>query len=157
MATSVLEGRTILAVDDERDVLTVLEEEILNVCPTCRIDNSTTYEGGADLLRRNDYDVVILDIMGVQGFDLLEIAAGRKLRAVMLTSKALTPEDLKRSFDLGAWAFLPKDKLGEIVPFLEDALRYERKTGWQRLLKKLENYFDSRWGSEWKKKYPFSY
>ena len=157
MARSILDGRRILAVDDEPDVLSVLEEEILGACLDCTIDKSTSYEGAVDLLRRNDYDIAILDIMGVQGFDLLQIAARRKLRTVMLTAKALTPEDLKRSLDLGAWAFLPKDKLGEIVPFLEDALRYERKTGWDRLLKKLEDYFDNRWGSEWKKKYPFSY
>ena len=157
MARSILDGKRILAVDDEPDVLAVLEEEILNACPDCKIDKSTTYEGGADLLKRNDYDVVILDIMGVQGFDLLQIAADRKLRAVILTAKAMTPEALKRSHDLGARAFLPKEKLGEIAVFLEDVLTYEHKTGWERLLKKLEDYFDSRWGNEWKKKYPFSY
>jgi hypothetical protein len=33
MAEPILKGKTILAVDDEPDVLTVLEEEIKDVCP----------------------------------------------------------------------------------------------------------------------------
>jgi DNA-binding NtrC family response regulator len=157
MAQSILNGKRILAVEDEADVLAVLEEEIMSACPDCKLDKSTTYEQSAELLKKNDYDIVVLDIMGVQGFDLLKIAADRKLRAVMLTAKALTPEALKKSHDLGARAFLPKDMLGEVVPFLEDALTLERATGWKRLLHKLEDYFDDRWGEEWKKKYPFSY
>lgn len=157
MAQSILDGKKLLAVDDEADVLAVLEEEITGACPGCKLDKSTTYEQAAELLKKNDYDIVILDIMGVQGFDLLEIAAERKIKAVMLTARALTPDALKKSHDLGARAFLPKDMLGEVVPFLEDALTQEYATGWKRLFHKLEDYFDNRWGEEWKKKYPFSY
>lgn len=157
MAQSILDGKTILAVDDEPDVLTVLEEEITSACKDCRLDKATAYEQAVDLLNKNDYDIVILDIMGVQGFELLQLAADRKMKAVMLTARALTPEALKKSHDLGARAFLPKDMLGEVVPFLEDAMTQEYATGWRKLLHKLEDYFDNRWGEEWKKKYPFSY
>jgi hypothetical protein len=38
----------------------------------------------------------------------------------MLTAHALNPEALKHSIQMGARAYLPKEKLGEIVPFLED-------------------------------------
>ncbi len=157
MAESILDGKKILAVDDEPDVLAVLEEEVLHACPNCTIDKATTYEKGAELLRSNSYDVVILDIMGVRGFDLLEIAAGRGFRVAMLTAHALTPEALKKSHDLGARAYLPKDKLGEVIPFLEDMLQYEYKTGWQRLMQKLENYFDRRFEQGWKDKFPYYY
>lgn len=157
MAASVLEGKRILAVDDEPDVLTVLQEEIMHGCPACIFEQATTYEQASGLLNNKDYDIVILDIMGVQGFDLLKIAASRGFRTLMLTANALTPEALKKSHDLGARAFLPKEKLGEIVPFLEDVLVHEHKPGWERLLDKLGDYFNERFGSEWKKKYPFSY
>jgi hypothetical protein len=33
MTKSILDGKNILAVDDEPDVLSVLEEEILGACP----------------------------------------------------------------------------------------------------------------------------
>jgi len=68
----------------------------------------------------------------------------------MLTAHALSPDALKRSMELGARAYLPKEKLGEIVPFLEDMLLYEYLPGWKRLLRKLEAFFNARWGSEWR-------
>lgn len=152
MAESGLKNKKILAVDDEPDVLETLEEVILPGCPDCTIDKATSYEGAAELLKSKDYDIVILDIMGVRGFDLLEIAVSRKFKVAMLTAHALSPEALKKSHDLGARAYLPKEKLAEIVPFLEDMLQYEYKSGWKRLLEKLENYFDDQFEEEWKKK-----
>jgi hypothetical protein len=58
--------------------------------------------------------------MGVRGFDLLDLAVAKNFRVAILTAHALSPEALKRSVELGAWAYLPKDKLGEIIPFIED-------------------------------------
>ncbi len=157
MAESILNGKRILAVDDEPDVLTVLEEEISESCSKCTIDKATSYDKAAELLKSNDYDVVILDIMGVRGFDLLDMAVKRNFRVAMLTAHALSPEALKKSHDLGARAYLPKDKLGEIVPFLEDILQYEYKSGWKRLLEKLENYFNDQFEPDWKRKSGIGY
>jgi CheY-like chemotaxis protein len=151
MAESILNGKSILAVDDEPDVLTVLEEEIREACPDSRFDRVSTYEEAVARMISLTYDVVVLDIMGVRGFDLLELAVSRGFPVVMLTAHALTPEALKRSFEMGARAYLPKEKLGEIVPFLEDVLRYEYLPGWKRLLEKLEGFFNERWGQYWKK------
>ncbi len=151
MASSILEGKAILAVDDEPDVLSVLEEEILAAAPTCHFEKATTYEEAAKKITSKNYDVVILDIMGVRGFDLLELAVKKNLRVAMLTAHALTPEALKRSFEMKARAYLPKEKLGEIVPFLEDVLSYEYLPGWRRLMKRLEGYFKARWGEYWQK------
>ena len=151
MAKSILNGKTVLAVDDEPDVLSVLEEEILRAAPKCKFEKATTYEEAAKKLESQPYDLVILDIMGVQGFDLLDLAVKKHLRVAMLTAHALTPEALKRSFEMKARAYLPKEKLGEVVPFLEDVLTYEYLPGWKRLMKKLEGYFEKRWGEYWKK------
>jgi hypothetical protein len=57
----------------------------------------------------------------------------RNLKVAMLTAHALTPEALKRSYDMKARAYLPKNKLGEVVPFLEDVLKYDYQSGWKRL------------------------
>lgn len=151
MAESILNGKSILAVDDEPDVLTVLGEEIREICPKSRYDKARTYEEAVERMISLTYDIIILDIMGVRGFDLLELAVSRNFPVVMLTAHALTPEALKRSFEKGARAYLPKEKLGEVVPFLEDVLRYEYLPGWRRLLDKLEGYFNERWGHQWKK------
>jgi len=152
MKASVLSGKKILAVDDEPDVLTVLEEEIMGACPDCKFDKATTYEKAAELIKSNSYDVVILDIMGVRGFDLLALAVSRNLRVAMLTAHALTADALKRSFEMKARAYLPKEKLGEIVPFLEDVLKYDYLPGWKRLFEKLKGFFDTKFESDWEKK-----
>ena len=153
MTESILDGKRILAVDDEQDVLAVLEEEILTSCPNCTVDKATTYEEAANKLRSEIFDIVILDIMGVRGFDLLDLAVGRNLPVAMLTAHALNPEALKHSIQRGARAYLPKEKLGEIVPFLEDIfLETDSLSGWAKLMKKLEGYLNSRWGEYWQRK-----
>ena len=153
MTKSILNGKRILAVDDEQDVLAVLVEEILGSCPKCQFDKAESYETAIEKLKSQTYDLVILDIMGVRGFDLLDFAVGRKLPVAMLTAHALDPEVLKHSIQMGARAYLPKEKLGEIVPFLEDIFsETDNLSGWAKLLKKLEGYLNSHWGEYWKKK-----
>jgi len=149
---SILNGKRILAIDDELDILTVLEEEILEACPGCKFDKATTYPKAAEFLKTQNYDVVILDIMGVRGFDLLEQAVSRDFRVAVLTANALNPEALKRSFEMKARAYLPKEKMGEIVPFLEDVLMYEYLPGWKRQYDKLKGYFDKKFENDWEKK-----
>ncbi len=152
MVESILNEKMILAVDDEPDVLAVLEEEILDAAPKCRFDKATTYQEAVERMISFTYDVVILDIMGVRGFDLLELAVSRNFPVAMLTAHALTPEALRRSFELKARAYLPKEKLGEIVPFLEDILKYEYLPGWKLLFEKLKGFFTGRWGENWQKR-----
>jgi len=152
MKASILSGKKILAVDDEPDVLMVLEEEIMAACPDCKFEKANTYEKAVELIKSNFYDVVILDIMGVRGFDLLALSVSRNLRVAMLTAHAFTPEALKRSFDMKARAYLPKEKLGEIIPFLEDVLKYDYLPGWKRLFEKLKGFFDTKFESDWEKR-----
>jgi len=152
MRKSILSGKRILAIDDEPDILGVLEEEILGTCSNCKFEKATTYEEALKMLQSQTYDVVILDIMGVRGFELLELAVQRNLPVAMLTAHALNPQALKRSFELMARAYLPKEKLGEVVPFLEDVIKYEYLPGWKRLYEKLKGFFDDKFGSDWEKK-----
>jgi CheY-like chemotaxis protein len=152
MTESILNGKRLLAVDDEPDVLESLEELVLADAPQCRIEKAGNYEDAIRLLETDSYDLVVLDIMGVRGFDLLETAVKRNFRVAMLTAHALTPEALKRSYDMKAYAFLPKEKLADIVPFLEDVLKYDYATGWKRLLQKLHGFFSDRFVSDWEKK-----
>lgn len=149
MKETLLKNKHLLAVDDEPDVLAVIEEEISDACPDCKLDKATSYEEAVELMISWTYDLVVLDIMGVRGFDLLDLAVNRKFPVAMLTAHALSPEALKRSIELGAKAYLPKEKLGEIVPFLEDVLRYETMPGWKRLFEKLEDFFSKRFGPDW--------
>lgn len=146
---SKLQGLNILIVDDEPDILSILEEEIEEACPRCRVVKAETYEWARDLLDSTPYDLVILDIMGVRGFDLLAQAVAHRYKVVMLTAHALNPEALRRAIQMGARAYLPKEKIGEIVPFLEDVLAQQHLPGWRRLFDKMGDFFNRRFGSGW--------
>ncbi len=147
--SSLLDKKKILAVDDEPDILEVLESEITATCTGCLVHKATSYEEAVKFLQSRNYDLVILDIMGVRGFELLEIIVKNNMRAVMLTAHALTPESLSRARSLGARAFLPKTKISDIVPFLEDVFKYDFESGWKRLLFALKDVFAQIWGRQW--------
>ncbi len=149
---SILNDKSILAVDDEPDVLDILEEEINAECRGCRILRATNYDQAMEYLAKEPFDLVILDIMGVRGFELLDEAKRRGLPVAMLTAHALSAESLKKSIEKGARAYLPKEKLGDVVPFLEDILLYGNEEGWNRLFGRMGDFFDRRFGPDWQQK-----
>ncbi len=148
--SEILKDKLILAVDDEEDVLDIIEEELSSV-GVGTLHKATTFDLGRQYLVSYTYDLVILDIMGVQGFDLLKIAVGNHFPVVMLTAHALNPESLKRSIELGARAYLPKEQLKALVPFLEDVLKLDYHAAWRKALDKVMTVFNKKFGSEWRK------
>lgn len=145
-------GKNILIVDDEVDILNLVEDEIKEACPNCRVIKAETYEWAVDLMNSFPYDIVILDIMGVRGFDLLSLAVRLNYPVVMLTAHALSPLFLKKAIEQGARAYLPKEKIGEIVSFLEEVLAHEPISGWRALFDRLGGFFNRRFGKDWEKK-----
>jgi len=149
-SSEILKEKFILVVDDEQDVLDIIREELAAI-PHLTLNTATTFEKGREYLVSYTYDLVVLDIMGVRGFDLLKIAANANLPVVMLTAHALNPEALKQSIELGARAYLPKDKLGSLIPFLEDVLQLSYQSVWKKALDQVITIFDKRFGSDWRK------
>lgn len=144
---AVLEGKRILAVDDEPDVLAVIREQLEGAYLITAHD----FHSATRLLETESLDMVILDIMGVRGFDLLDLARDKKLPAVMLTAHALTPESLQQAIDRGAVSFLPKDelfRLDELVREIFQELESGR-THWSKLSERLGPTFRKLWGEAW--------
>jgi DNA-binding NtrC family response regulator len=150
MVESILSGKRLLAVDDEPDILETLKEHLEDT-EGLVLDVATDYETGYHLIRSWTYDIVILDIMGVRGFDLLNAAVALGYPTVMLTAHALTPEALRKSVELGARAFLPKEKMPDIISFLEDVLTTTHQKGWRRMFDRLGGFFSRTFGPEWQK------
>jgi CheY-like chemotaxis protein len=146
----VLNDKRLLAVDDEPDVLETLEEQ-LETFEGLVFDKATDYDTGYHLLRSWSYDLVILDIMGVRGFDLLNASASLGFPTVMLTAHALSVDALRKSIELGARAYIPKEKIGEIIPFLEDVLVLGHHPAWRKLFERLAGYFNKSFGPQWQK------
>jgi DNA-binding response OmpR family regulator len=60
----------------------------------CEIDCARNFETAEKLLNEKSYDAAILDIMGVKGYDLLEMANVKDLPVLMLTAHAFSPDHL---------------------------------------------------------------
>ena len=148
METSPLNGKEILAVDDEDDVLQVLEESLTGY--GAKLDSATSFEEARQKISSLTYDLVVLDIMGVRGFDLLQLAVAKNLPVIMLTAHAATPNAIKKSIELGARAYLLKDELADVPAFLEDVLQLNYQEVWKKSLETTDGVFGKKFGPEWR-------
>jgi DNA-binding response OmpR family regulator len=107
-----LKDKVILVVDDEPDVLETVAEE-LNMC---LIYKAADYDTALQYLLSFTYDIVILDIMGVNGFELLKTAVSRGFPTVMLTAHSLSPESTKKIHKPGRRLVFTQGKTGRSLP-----------------------------------------
>ena len=147
----ILKNKAILIVDDEPDILDSITEQL----DMCRIYRAMDYEIALQLMAGFKFDIVILDVMGVRGFELLKKSVSKGFPTVMLTAHALTPEALKESIQLGAVSFLPKEMMVELDTYLADVVTGSKKMVWKNLLNKLGDYFERQFGVDWKEKDDF--
>jgi CheY-like chemotaxis protein len=136
LGNSALHGKSILMVDDKPGVLEMLEAEIRRACPSCRLQKAATYGEATMLIASWTYDLLVFDITGVRGFDMLTQAVDRPypIPAVMLNAEALPPALLDKALALGGLPCLPGERLRQIVPFLDDVMKFKHETAWGRLL-----------------------
>jgi CheY-like chemotaxis protein len=140
----ILKGKRVLIVDDEQDILEVVSQ----LLSTCHVDSAASFEEAKSLLEGQDYAIAILDIMGVKGYELLEIANRRNIPALMLTAHALSEEHLRRSAQQGAAYYAPKDEIAKIDRFVADVLEAKEKNRnvWLEWFDRLGGFFDRRFG-----------
>ncbi|MEE9419530.1 MAG: response regulator [Desulfatiglandaceae bacterium] len=146
-----LKGKMVLIVDDESDVL----DQLTELLDMCRIDTASSFEEGKRLLESESYDIAVLDIMGVKGFELLSIANKQNIPALMLTAHALSEESLKKSAEEGASYYAPKDEIDKIDLFIADVLeaKEKNKSPWDRWFERLGSFYDKRFhGTNWREK-----
>ena len=126
MTGSALDGKTILIVDDEPDVLAVLEAEIMDACRACRVEKAGTYEGAAKMLESETYDVVILDIHMPEGngLDVLHtIKQDGVGRMVIILTNYPYPGYRQKCLQAGADFFLDKSAEFDQIPALVEQLK----------------------------------
>lgn len=147
MKKDLLEGQRILLVDDEPDILETLD----SLLPMCDVEEASSFEDAKELLETRYFDMAVLDIMGVQGYELLEIANERNVIAVMLTAHALTLEDTLKSYEEGAASYIPKDEIANVPTFLRDILeaKEKKKNFWWRWYDRLGSFYVKKFGSDW--------
>jgi len=144
-----LKYKRVLIVDDEPDVLDTLEE-LLSMCDVVKADN---FNDARELLEAQYFDIAILDIMGVDGYVLLDIAKKRDVIPVMLTAHALSPDNIVKSYKEGAASYVPKDEMANIATFLNDILQAKEqgKSTWWRWFDRLGAFCERKFGPDWQK------
>ena len=144
-----LVDKKVLIVDDEPDVLETLSE----LLEMCDITEASSFEEAKELLETQHFELAILDIMGVSGYELLEIATEKKVVAVMLTAYALTPEDVAKSHKGGAAYYIPKEEMVNIATFLNDILKAkeEGKNTWESWFSRMASFCEKKLGKDWQK------
>ena len=137
----VIMGKKVLIVDDEEDVLEVLTE----LLELCKVDTASSFEQAKQLLEKYEYHIVVLDIMGVKGFELLKIAKERGIPALMLTAHALSEESLTTAAKSGAAYFVPKEEMARVPLFVADVIdaKEKDKNPWVRWYDRLGSFFEN--------------
>ena len=107
-----------------------------------------------ELINTCNYDLAILDIMGVDGLTLLEKTVEKGIPTVMLTAHALNAQTLMTSIRKGAVSYLPKEKLADLESILGELLEAMQKGNptWKLLFDKLGDFFDQKFGRGWREK-----
>lgn len=101
----------ILVVDDEKDILELIDYNLTK--NGYRVKTAASGEDALELIRENDYDLIILDLMlpGVDGFDLCKIIKSDKQRGnipiIMVTAKA-EEADKVAGLEIGADHYVTK-------------------------------------------------
>lgn len=152
MPESIVKGLRVLAVDDEPDIL----ETIQDMLDESEVDTAQSYETAIEKLNEGEYDLAILDIMGVNGMQLLVETVNRRIPTIMLTAHAMNAESLKTSLDKGALSYLPKEELPNLKSFIEEvitAFREGHSTS-AILFERLGKFFDRAFGAQWAKDDP---
>jgi DNA-binding NtrC family response regulator len=145
--TNILDGKSVLIVDDEIDVLETLKD----LLPMCDIVTASSYEEAKRHLENKRFEIAILDIMGVSGYELLEICAKKDVTAVMLTAHAISQSHIKKSYIKGAAYYVPKEEMAELEIFLTDVLVAKEKgeNTWAGWYKRFLKFCERKFGKEW--------
>jgi DNA-binding response OmpR family regulator len=146
---AVFRGKRILAVDDEPDVLALITEGLHDI----EVVTAGDFEHARRLIESEYFHLVLLDIMGVNGFELLRSCTARKQPAAMLTARAITVDSVNLSLKLGAVSFLPKEELENIRELVAEIMEeLERgKSHWKKLFERLGPLFKEKFGIFWER------
>ncbi len=99
--------------------------------------------------------MAILDIMGMNGYELLQIAKSKNIPARMFTAHTLTEKDLKRSVEEGSFYYAPEEETNNIAPFIADVLEARQKNQNPRIrcFERLGGFYEQKFvGTNWRQK-----
>ena len=136
---SLLTGRVILLVDNDRDVLDTMAEQL----DMCLVHKASDYDSAIQYLLGHTYDCVILGMEGRALSELLETCVLRGFPTVVLVSPPVSPESVKIYTSLEFIYFHPRERIAEIRELLASILTELNKPRWRKLLERVDAEFFS--------------
>jgi YesN/AraC family two-component response regulator len=123
--------KQILIVDDDPDVLDMHTSVVTSQAPRYNVLQARSGEDALEIIRRERPDLILLDLMmpGMDGFDVLAAMRDEKMDlqtpVIVLTSKSLTEEDMRR-LNQGMASVLSKGIFSaeETLAHIEAALKH---------------------------------
>ncbi|MBT8342585.1 MAG: universal stress protein [Desulfatitalea sp.] len=111
---SMLDGLSILLVDDDPDVM----ESVENVLDMCIVYKASDANTAFKFLQRRSFDIVLLDVAGVNGWEILKLSVDKGFLTVIFTSQIQMDKD----FDIAGHncvGFLLKENISELKDYLK--------------------------------------
>lgn len=136
--------RKILIVEDEEPISNLIKMNLAaeGYHCTCALDGKEA----ADYIEKEDYDLVLLDIMlpEIDGYELLEYIKPLEMPVIFLTAKGAVDDRIK-GLKLGADDYVTKPfQVGELIARVEAVLRRYGKAGKKLSLGDVELDLESR-------------
>jgi len=145
MKESILNGKWVLGVNADPDVLKSLEEKIKRAAPNCHFEKTTTYKDAFEHLVFLMYDLLILDNTLPRSRELLDFAVNRPfpVPVALVTPRPAVPETVKLTKEAGAKVVLSMENDG-VVPVLEYIVWYESLTPLARFFENVRKLLNTR-------------
>lgn len=159
MKKSILNGKWVLSVNDDPDVLKRLEEKIREAAPNCHFEKITTYKDAFEHLVFFMYDLLILDNTLPRSRELLDFAVNRPfpVPVAVVTPIPLAPDVLKLTKESGPKVVLSTKKTDGMVPALEYIVWYESLPSSAKFFESIRRFFNIRSESAHTRRVPDSY
>ncbi len=143
MYLQILEGKRILVVNNEREVLKMMTEALA----ASEVITAGNVDEARSLIAKEFFNLAILDTVTANGCDLLQDCHAYKVPAAMLTPREVEVTRVSEAMKRGARSFFPKDELHRLQETVVDLLERleERKTYRAGLFRRLWAAFRKIW------------
>jgi hypothetical protein len=117
----------------------------------CNVERTSSYDKAKEMLETQYFDMAVLDIMAVNGYELLDLVNEKNVMAVILTAHSSRVEDTDIICGEGAASCMQKSKAHDMRPYTDTVLDAHEvdKQPWWGWFNRLGTYYEKIFGSEW--------
>jgi hypothetical protein len=124
-------NKRILGVSERIDILSAMEEMILEICPNCLFDKVTTLKKAQRLMMLFNYNLLFLDETTLNELNPSGTSMTQNFPIVILTNNGSLSLDKEKSSASNVYGYLPKNRLETIPQIIANLLNVEFVPRWK--------------------------